>query len=405
MEPLLSVIVPVYNAQKYLLACYNSLKQQTYPNLEFIFVDDGSTDASFKLLCDLKKRDSRVKVISQTNQGQVLARKAGLAAACGDYIAFMDNDDTLPADAYQLLVENAKASQAEISMGSYYQLLDQKILKTFIQGLGFVSGQAKAADKHDFEIKSAYEVLSNLNNNQAQARYSGLLWDKIYRKEVIREAFLQVDTRLRIGDDMVCLFEALLNATTVAVSTVPVYYYAATPTAYSRTRHTLKKSYAKLMYQNLLACLKLHQLQNDVILLKQVRLWTIRNLLYFEYDKLSTLEGIFPFDGVKAGERILLYGAGILGQAIWRIYAKPNKYHLVGLVDKKADAYSGDVKPLAFIKDVSFDKCLVCLFTQQYYPQIKKDLLKLGVSEAKICFIDYQMLLKVDLVQLFKKID
>ena len=369
MEPLLSVIVPVYNAQKYLLACYNSLKQQTYPNLEFIFVDDGSTDASFKLLCDLKKRDNRVKVISQTNQGQVLARKAGLAAACGDYIAFMDNDDTLPADAYQLLVENAKASQAEISMGSYYQLLDQKILKTFIQGLGFVSGQAKAADKHDFEIKSAYEVLSNLNNNQAQARYSGLLWDKIYRKEVIREAFLQVDTRLRIGDDMVCLFEA------------------------------------KLMYQNLLACLKLHQLQNDVILLKQVRLWTIRNLLYFEYDKLSTLEGIFPFDGVKAGERILLYGAGILGQAIWWIYAKPNKYHLVGLVDKKADAYSGDVKPLAFIKDVSFDKCLVCLFTQQYYPQIKKDLLKLGVSEAKICFIDYQMLLKVDLVQLFKKID
>ena len=88
MEPLLSVIVPVYNAQKYLLACYNSLKQQTYPNLEFIFVDDGSTDASFKLLCDLKKRDNRVKVISQTNQGQVLARKAGLAAACGDYIAF-----------------------------------------------------------------------------------------------------------------------------------------------------------------------------------------------------------------------------------------------------------------------------------------------------------------------------
>ena len=102
----ISVIVPVYNVEQYLPQCLDSIINQTYKNLEIICVDDGSPDNSGKILDEYAKKDKRIKVIHQENQGVSVARNTGLDNATGKYIGFVDPDDWIEADYYETLTAN-----------------------------------------------------------------------------------------------------------------------------------------------------------------------------------------------------------------------------------------------------------------------------------------------------------
>ncbi|WP_165054775.1 MULTISPECIES: glycosyltransferase family 2 protein [unclassified Adlercreutzia] len=113
-HPKLSFVVPAYNIDRYLDECLESLCGQTYSNLEIICVDDGSSDNSLDVLRKWEQRDSRVKVISQTNKGVSRARNEGMRQATGDYIGFVDGDDYLDLDAAEKMVEKILAHEADI---------------------------------------------------------------------------------------------------------------------------------------------------------------------------------------------------------------------------------------------------------------------------------------------------
>lgn len=117
--PLLSIIIPVYNAGNYLEACVDSVLAQEFADYELILVDDGSTDGS-ALLCDeYVRRDARIRVVHQENRGQAGARNKGLELAKGRYVGFCDNDDLLSPGIFRRLVENIIDTGADISAGSY----------------------------------------------------------------------------------------------------------------------------------------------------------------------------------------------------------------------------------------------------------------------------------------------
>ena len=104
-KPLISVIMPIYNVEKYLERSVNSIRNQTYKNLEIILVDDGSTDASSKMCDDFATIDSRILVIHKPNGGSSSARNAGIVMAKGDYIGFCDSDDYIEPDMYEGLLK------------------------------------------------------------------------------------------------------------------------------------------------------------------------------------------------------------------------------------------------------------------------------------------------------------
>ena len=114
MNNKLSVIVPIYNVDKYLKKCVDSIINQTYKNLEIILVDDGSTDSSGKIADEYKKIDERIKVIHKKNGGLADARNAGIKIATGKYIAFVDSDDWIDCDAYRFSIELLEKSESDM---------------------------------------------------------------------------------------------------------------------------------------------------------------------------------------------------------------------------------------------------------------------------------------------------
>lgn len=129
-KPLVSIIVPVYKVEKYLIDCINSLISQTYVNLEIILVDDGSPDKCPQICDEYACKDSRIKVIHKTNGGLSSARNAGINSAIGDYIYFVDSDDALPEDSIQSLVEKLlDGEDIEIVIGQIISIPNNEYYK------------------------------------------------------------------------------------------------------------------------------------------------------------------------------------------------------------------------------------------------------------------------------------
>ena len=127
-NPKVSIVVPIYNTEKYLKNCLDSILNQTYKNLEIILVDDGSTDSSKKIIDNYAKKDSRIKVVRQKNQGQSTARNNGLGIATGDFISFIDSDDKVAKNFIEKLLEPYLANKetALTICGIHYKRLNQR---------------------------------------------------------------------------------------------------------------------------------------------------------------------------------------------------------------------------------------------------------------------------------------
>lgn len=123
---LISVIVPVYNAEAYLERCIGSICRQDYKNLEIIIINDGSRDKSGSICTALAKRDKRIKVFHQQNAGQAEARNQGICCSHGRWLMFVDSDDYLTRDCVGYLLHEAVENHADIAIGNYVQVPEQK---------------------------------------------------------------------------------------------------------------------------------------------------------------------------------------------------------------------------------------------------------------------------------------
>ena len=134
MSSCISVIIPIYNVAAYLDRCIYSVCNQTYHNLQVLLVDDGSTDDSLKICDYYAAQDNRIQVIHKSNGGLVSARKAGLAVATGEYIAYVDGDDWIEPDLYECMIKEMQDSQVDLvesdafkDMGNDSILMQSKI--------------------------------------------------------------------------------------------------------------------------------------------------------------------------------------------------------------------------------------------------------------------------------------
>ena len=199
---LISVIVPVYNVEKYLDRCVESIVNQTYKKLEIILIDDGSPDNCPKMCDDWAKKDSRIKVIHKENGGVSSARNCGLDEAKGEYISFVDSDDVIHSQFYEIMAKNI--GDADIAYCEY---------KTFNDEISF-----DEVDSNNFEIET-----NKGNNVFLNPIFLFVIWNKIIKKDMLNN--LRFDTELKNGEDSLFGFELLSNCNKVVYIKTPLYGY------------------------------------------------------------------------------------------------------------------------------------------------------------------------------------
>ena len=191
---MLSVIVPVYNVQKYLDQCVQSVLEQTFADFELILVDDGSTDDSLAKCQLWAEKDSRVKVICQENQGPSQARNNGIAAANGKYITFVDSDDMVDKEMFQLLVTEAEKENLDGVWCTCYRFFDDDINTRSARPV-----RDMLCVGRDEIIKEM--VLDMISSDNPAFETPGTMWGGLYRREIIEKNGLQIVPFKEVGSE------------------------------------------------------------------------------------------------------------------------------------------------------------------------------------------------------------
>ncbi len=174
MKELISVVVPIYNVEKYLEKCIKSIINQTYDNIEIILVDDGATDKSGQICDDYEKMDTRIKVIHKKNGGLSDARNAGLKIAKGEYIAFIDSDDFIDKAFIKTLYEMCKKNNAEIAQCKYRRVGYEK----------FNIKQESEDKKIETIVKTGKEMFYDIYTREHMVYI--VAWNKLYKKSLFK---------------------------------------------------------------------------------------------------------------------------------------------------------------------------------------------------------------------------
>lgn len=203
---MISVIVPIYNVEKYLIKCVNSILYQSYSELEVILIDDGSPDNCGKICDELVKKDSRVRVIHQKNSGLAAARNAGLAVARGEYVAFVDSDDTIENDMYLLLHDMIKINDTDISICECRKITEKDSLEKI---------ECSRYKRVLLDNDELWElVFGKLNNSSC---------NKLYKRKLIGD--LRFPEKVVHGEDLLFNIEYLTKCNMGTYSKAPMYNY------------------------------------------------------------------------------------------------------------------------------------------------------------------------------------
>lgn len=173
IKGLISIIVPVYNAEKYIETCINSIRNQTYSKLEIILINDGSTDKSGDICQKYAKLDSRIKYIEEPNHGQGYARNYGIEISTGEFIGFVDADDQLELDMYEVLYSAIVKYKADFAGCDHSNIIDGKVIYRRAPKLGC-----------EKKIFSKQEALSEFSTGE---NIAWGVWDKIFRKTSLKD--------------------------------------------------------------------------------------------------------------------------------------------------------------------------------------------------------------------------
>lgn len=214
---MISIIVPVYKVEKYIKQCVDSIIAQTYKDIEIILVDDGSPD-NCPYICDnYAKADSRIKVVHKKNGGLMSARQAGLRAATGDYIGFVDGDDWIEPDMYEHFAAVIEKYNPDMALCEFYfaypqkdELSSQKLSKPYFE-------------KDDMEQEIYPTML--FKGVYFMTGINPCCWSKVFKRELLEKNLYNVTTKIKIGEDAAFTYPCLLEANSVAYVDKFLYHY------------------------------------------------------------------------------------------------------------------------------------------------------------------------------------
>lgn len=244
---LFSVIVPIYNVEKYLVQCIESILAQTYQNYELILVDDGSPDNCPKICDDYKLKNNKIKVIHKKNGGLVSARQTGALVAKGDYIICVDSDDWVTPNYLASAHEILQKYNPDIICFGYCQTdgINNTPKELFIDEGLYGKNEIK---------KKIFPVL--LENEYGQS-FPSNIWAKVYKKELYNKFQQKVDKKIKMGEDGAVVKPCIYNCKSLYLTNECVYYYRENPTSITKEKKPSDWNGPRLRAEHFINCLNM----------------------------------------------------------------------------------------------------------------------------------------------------
>ena len=244
-QPLVSIILPVYNAQNHLERCIGSILAQTYRDLELIILNDGSKDQSLPVCEAFRAKDSRILLVDKDNSGVSDTRNLGLKLAGGKYIQFVDSDDHIASDYTQNLVTAAEQNHADLVIAPYKMVIPagvskpEQVLEKLQDDLGVMSvARPPEVREYGFLPAGIYNkdtFALRLMDKPASYFYS-VLWNKLYRRDILTGNDIRFTSELRWAEDLVFNMQYIQYAQTFVSIATPGYFYVQNPQSICHTQ-------------------------------------------------------------------------------------------------------------------------------------------------------------------------
>lgn len=213
MKPMVSIIVPIYNAENYLNRCVDSILNQEYTDFELLLVNDGSKDSSGAICDAYAAADTRVRVIHKPNTGVSDTRNTAIRQAQGRYLQFLDSDDWITPDATKLLVRAATEHHCDLVISDFYRVVGERV--------------SHKGDIEEDGVLTREEFAEHMMENPADFYY-GVLWNKLYRRDLVEKYKLEMDTSISWCEDFLFNLEYILHSNVFYALQAPIYYYVKT---------------------------------------------------------------------------------------------------------------------------------------------------------------------------------
>lgn len=390
---MLSVIVPIYNVRPYLGQCIESICNQTYRDLEIILVDDGSCDGSSGICDQYQTMDDRIVVLHKENEGLVKARKSGLQISRGEYIAYVDGDDWIELEMFERLYSIMTENNVDIVLCGHY--IDT----------GNISKEAyhDVPDGYYGKKQLIEQIYPEMIVGRAffDWKIYPALWDKLFKRESIMPYQMEVDDRLKMGEDAACTYPALLNADNIYILHQCLYHYRQTTA--SMVKNVQDYTEERLQFQTLYASVaqSLGRYKDIFDLRGQ---W-LRYVLFLMiprsdglYEGYDGLDFLFPFRDVGRGIDIVLYGAGTYGQRLYCYLEKTGFCRVVLWVDRnyvELQKMGLDVENPSKLQE---SECNIVVIANTYERSRKELYRELSgkYPTKQICVIDEQLIFSIE---------
>lgn len=390
-DVLVSIIIPIYNAERYLGECIDSLLVQTYKNIEIILVNDGSEDETEKCCKRYVNLDSRVKYFYQRNKGQNSARYLGLSNSSGELITFVDADDIVKDNLIEILVDALEENLCDMVLSGVYKWYGDKLEENNMLLCGLYSGREIALNVID-------------HNHFYQANVNTSLYANLFRKEIIKKVFNSLDLSIDFSEDVISVILACFCSNKVLVLKEYMYYQRMHEDSFTHKHEKSNFESQKRLFEfsrqinTKWEIGRLFEYEIDSLIK--------RDLLIGGYDAFGEVGYLFPFVGVKPKSRIIIYGAGAMGKEIIRFINKYKHYKICGVIDQKLYGqriYNFSIKKLEEIDflSIEYDYLIIANSKEEVAGTIMDRLISLGIEAYKIKKIEKQDVDSMDLEDLF----
>lgn len=373
-----SIVIPIYNSQKYLENCIKSILKQSYKNIEIILVNDGSTDDSLLICEKYKKINGNIYIINQENLGTVLARKTGIENATGTYITFIDSDDYIEYDYIETLMQYMNDNDL-VTSGLRWEGSDGVMHDGILPG------------NYNIDIDSP--VVTNMIYAKDNINIGILtnMCGKMFKTNIAQKVIQDVDICVYYGEDGEFVYKYILMCKKIYISDYCGYYYRKNDFSVTHIVHedflinvnklylSLKKTFENSEYKE--------------ILLAQLEHWISAHIRMAE-DKMGfcncekRIKYIMPCKKKVANCNIVIYGAGKVGKDYIRQIKKEKLCKNIMWVDRdwkgKGCIYNIKVESPLAIKLFNYDYIVLAVYNEKIVDEIVYKLEKLNVSRNKI---------------------